>query len=209
MPKLSITCLSETIRLGLWSITETPEDFFILYPYLSVYRNEVEKQFKADNRKREYLAVRALLHEMRGGDERILYNDDGSPYFVDGTFCSISHTRGYAVLIISNMYPVGVDIEYCSPRVEKIADKFIRFDEKAGTTISKLIHWSAKEALFKLFHNDRLDYFDMKLRPFTEEKSGVVIAEILKCSTVQIINYIVDDQYVLTYCIKLSPTKLF
>lgn len=207
MPKLSITYLSETIRLGLWSIAETAEDFFISYPYLTVYRNEV-KHFKADNRQREFLAVRALLHEMRGDYGKILYNDDGSPYLADGTFCSISHTKGYAVLIISDRYPVGVDIEYCSPRVEKITDKFIRVDEEAGTTIAKLIHWSAKEALFKLFHNDRLDYFDMKLRPFIEEKSGVVIAEILKRSTMQLINYIVNDQYVLTYCIKLSPTKI-
>lgn len=207
MPKLSITYLSETIRLGLWSITETAEDFFISYPYLTVYRNEV-KHFKADNRQREFLAVRALLHEMRGDYGKILYNYDGSPYLADGTFCSISHTKGYAVLIISDRYPVGVDIEYCSPRVEKITDKFIRVDEEAGTTIAKLIHWSAKEALFKLFHNDRLDYFDMKLRPFIEEKSGVVIAEILKRSTMQLINYIVNDQYVLTYCIKLSPTKI-
>ena len=207
MPKLSITYLSETIRLGLWSITETSEDFFISYPYLAVYRDEVE-HFKADNRKREFLAVRALLHEMRGGDGKILYNDDGCPYLADDTFCSISHTRGYAVLIISDMYPVGVDIEYCSPRVEKITDKFIRVDEEAGTTISKLIHWSAKEALYKLFHHDRLDYFDMKLRPFTEEKSGLVIAEILKCNTMQDLNYIVEDQYVLTYCVKLSPTNV-
>jgi len=207
MPKLSITYLSETIRLGLWSITETAEDFFISYPYLTVYRNEV-KHFKANNRQCEFLAVRALLHEMRGDYGKILYNDDGSPYLADGTFCSISHTKGYAVLIISDRYPVRVDIEYCSPRVEKITDKFIRVDEEAGTTIAKLIHWSAKEALFKLFHNDRLDYFDMKLRPFIEEKSGVVIAEILKRSTMQLINYIVNDQYVLTYCIKLSPTKI-
>ena len=207
MPKLSITYLSETIRLGLWSITETSEDFFISYPYLAVYRDEVE-HFKADNRKREFLAVRALLHEMRGDYGKILYNDDGSPYLADGTFCSISHTKGYAVLIISDRYPVGVDIEYCSPRVEKITDKFIRVDEEAGTTISKLIHWSAKEALYKLFHHDRLDYFDMKLRPFTEEKSGLVIAEILKCNTMQDLNYIVEDQYVLTYCVKLSPTNV-
>jgi 4'-phosphopantetheinyl transferase EntD len=208
MPKQSITYLSETIRIGLWSITETLEDFFLRYSYLTDYRDEVEKNFKADNRKREYLAVRALLYEMTSGNGRILYDGDGSPYLIDGQFCSISHTRGYAVLIISEMFPVGIDIEYYSSRVEKIADRFIRTDEKAETIMLKLIHWSAKEALFKLFHNDRLDYFDMKLRPFTEEKSGAIIAENLKFGTVQDIYYIIDDEYVLTYCIELSPTKL-
>lgn len=198
MPKLSLFAISNTVNIGLWSIEETVDEMLDTYPFLNVYTSEMDARFKSESRRREFLAVRALLN-MMDGESKIRYREDSSPY-IDGKYCSISHTKGYAALMISTSAPVGIDIEYRSDRVNKIVDKFIRDDEVAVDTVSQLIHWSSKESLYKLFHEDHLDYFDMRLLPFHDSCEGTLIAENLKKKIRQNIFYRVTDDYVLTYC---------
>lgn len=47
-----------------------------------------------------------------------------------------------------------MDIEYFNDRVERIASKFLRKDEKAEDLDAKLVHWCAKETVFKLFSEE-------------------------------------------------------
>ena len=201
MPRLCLNEVHEGVVMGLWAITETIEDMFVKYPYLESFRFQVESRYKSNNRILEFLAIRALLHQMCGGRLEIKYQIDGSPY-IDGLHCSISHTKGYAVLILSHSMTVGVDIEYITERVNRIADRFVRSDEVAETTLSKLIHWTVKEALFKVFHEDKLDYQDMKVIPFSESSQGIIHAENLKRKIRQELYYYVNDNYVLTYCFR-------
>ena len=79
---------------------------------------------------------------------------------------SISHTKGYvAVLLGGPEKEVGIDVECYGERVRKVAHKFVREDEsvswyKGTETWSLLLHWSAKETMFKcmntLFSNEIL-----------------------------------------------------
>lgn len=54
------------VNLGLWQIDETVEEFFDRYPWLIKYNVLLSERYKNEGRKEEFLAVRALLHEMLG-----------------------------------------------------------------------------------------------------------------------------------------------
>ena len=109
---------------------------------------------------------------------------------------SVSHTRGYAALLLSDDCRVGVDIEYRSDRVERIASRFIRPDERAETTDEKLLLWSAKEAVYKLFSEDRLGFFDMRALSIGD---GYLTMWVEKKRIAVSVCYEFTDDYVLTY----------
>lgn len=111
---------------------------------------------------------------------------------------SISHTKGYAALILSDAEEVGIDIEYLSDRVERIAPRFIRYDEHAETTLQKLLLWSAKETVYKLFSEDALGFFDMRLLTFAD---GLMRVENIKRKIIVDVCYETTDDYVLTYAV--------
>lgn len=153
----------------------------------------------------EKTAVRKLLREMTGDDSlQILYEESGKPLLSDGRQISISHTRGYAAIIIADR-PVGIDIEYMSDRVGRITSKFVREDEKADSTLSQLLLWSAKETVFKLFSADRLAYFDMKAEPVElpepsdSKGSGIMKIQNLKRDIPQTVKFEYNEHFVLTF----------
>lgn len=110
----------------------------------------------------ENAAVAAMIAEVLGKNVAIDHNADGKP-LVDGCQISISHTRGMAAVMFSKGHRVGVDVEYESPRVGKIASRFLRPDENAPTLRLQLLHWCAKEAVFKLFSERDLSYQQMRV----------------------------------------------
>ena len=168
MPLFRKTIFNNGTKFGLWRITESPEDLFALYPYLEKYRAHVQKNYHKDGRRLEFLCSRILLFELSGEWQEIKHRDDGAP-LVEGYELSISHTRGFAALIISKDHPVAVDIEYPSDRVGKIAARFLRPDESFTDIPRQLIVWCAKEACFKYFSADHLDYPEMCVHPFSLE----------------------------------------
>lgn len=144
-------------RWGIWKTSESLEEMLALLPHKGKYEEGIGK-FAAGSRRLEWLAVRVLLYTMLGEEKEIRYYSNGKPYLADGSFSiSISHTKGYvAVLLGEPKKEVGIDIEYYSGRVRKVAHKFMRADEQEslfrGTeTWSLLLHWSAKETMFKMY----------------------------------------------------------
>lgn len=172
MPLLRVTHIDEHVILGVWEMTEHPSEFPEWY-------GEACKRYHAEGRQREYVCVRALLRQMTDDDASwtISHEQSGKPVLRNGWKISISHTKGFCSVIISPDYEVAVDIEYTSDRVNRIAHKFIREDEQADTIDEKLIHWSAKETLYKLYSADRLALDEMRLLRFSLQKQGVVLTE--------------------------------
>ena len=196
MALISIQKISDDVLLGLWRIEETIEDFYSRYPFLQVYRKELEEKYKFEGRQKEFLSIRALLFEMTHDDNlRIEHLPSGKPT-LKGWQLSISHTKGFAVLILSQTRPVAVDIEYLSERVNKIAHKFIRPDETAVDTMSRLVHWSVKETVYKYFSDEDLQYFEMRLRDVTPDKCKV---ENLKTKKTVEAKFVINSSFVLSY----------
>lgn len=201
MPLLNITEVCEGVRLGLWRMEEEPEELLSGSPHLRL----LEMPYKYPARQKEFLCVRALLLAMTGDPTlRIEHTASGRPV-VKGWQVSISHTKGYAALMLSRAKTVGVDIEYRSDRVAKIASHYIRPDEMVGDfksptteTVEKmLVLWCAKETLYKLHSDDNLAYFDMR----AVEQQGELILENMKQGKRVTIHVIPAQDYVLTWAV--------
>lgn len=192
MSLISIETLASGAQLGLWHIEESVDELLNRYPSLS---SEVSS-YRSDARKLEKLSVYSLLFMMTGDTTlRITHNEAGRP-FVNGWNISISHTKGYATVILSKQNNVAIDIEYVSPRVLKIADRFVRSDEYAPTLESLLLHWSAKETIYKYYSESDLHFYDMRIHDIKEKELWV---DNLKDNTKMKVTYRFSPDYVLTF----------
>ena len=180
MALISVKQVNGDTQLGLWRL---------------------ETMQKGNVRQQERAGVLQLLHQMTGNDSLVIgHQDDGKPY-VEGYNISISHTRGYATILLSRSHEVGIDIEYRSCRVARIVSRFIRPDEVSPSVESQLIHWSAKEAVFKYFSTDRLQLFEMRILPFVVAEQGLIQVENMKRGQKVNVHYLLTDDYVLTYTV--------
>lgn len=179
-------------RLGLWRMDETAAEMLELFPHLAA----LEMPFKNEGRQREFYSIRALLATMTGNKSLLIGHLPSGRPVVEGYNVSISHTRGYAALILSESEDVAVDIEQRGDRVARIARKFIRPDEEAATIEQMLTLWSAKEALYKLHSEDNLEYFDMRLVSLSPSR---LLIENMKRGQLVDIRHELTSDYVLTY----------
>lgn len=208
MALVYIKNLCDDVRLGLWRMDEEPAELLSAYPHLRL----LEMPYKHAARQKEFLCVRVLLLLMTGDETlRINYNDDGRP-FVDGWQLSISHTRGYVALMLSRRHSLGIDIEYRSDRITRIASHFIRPDEQATTPDQMLALWCAKETLYKLHSDDHLQYFEMRqsgspdirtdnVGPTQEEPLGMLVLENMKQEVEVTIHVSATIDYMLTWAV--------
>ena len=195
MPLVRITDVGKDARLGLWRMEEDSTAF-------EVWSDEAARLYKSAGRQLEYVCVRALLREMLGDDiPTITHNPDGKPLLSNGLAISISHTRGYCAVALSALHEVAIDIEYVSDRVGRIAHMFLRSDEVATENASLLLHWCAKETIYKLFSFDHLRYEEIRVCPFEDREKGSFMVENLKRSLTVDVNYEVTPDFVLTYAV--------
>jgi len=152
---------------GLWKITEEVEE---LLPLANLSSPDLEKwsAIKSIQRKKEWLATRALLNELTGKVTQISYHPDGRPFLNDlKTNISISHTKGYAAILLYETTIPGVDIELDSRSAEKVATRILSPEEldscreNEGYSNKKiLVHWCAKEVIFKIVPEHSVSYLN-------------------------------------------------
>ena len=207
MALIKVERLQPDILLGLWEIENEVEDLRPLVPEFIWEKTQADS--KSDSRRKEKLAVYALLHTMTGDRELVIFHESSGRPVVEGWHIAISHTRGYAAVMLSKEHDVAVDVEYMSNRVDRIAGRFIREDEYAPDTVSRLIAWCAKETLYKLFYEDDLQYFDMRIvdfsalgkaTPVDKKAHRGRIENLLRKVTVDF-SYQITPAYVLTWAV--------
>lgn len=190
---------------GVWRVSETYGELCALLPRATV--EEAESRFAAPHRRQEWLAVRALLRQLAGRDAEVCYLPSGRPCLADGSACiSISHTRGYVAVILGRG-TVGIDIEQYGPRVHRVADRFMRDDEAAlpfegDDTWSLLLHWSAKETLFKCLDAEGVDFRrHLRIIPFRPARRGVFHAREYRTGERRrfFVRYLLHPGFVLTW----------
>lgn len=193
------------MRLGLWQMEDTVGDLLCARPDLKRYEEFVQSHFRSETRRMEYLCVRALLHEMLTSagvrpDKigEITHNEAGKP-LLKGYRISISHTQGYVALMLSRKQEVAVDIEYVSDRVERVRSKFMRKDEQATDLSDLLVHWCAKETVYKLFSADNLQYSEMRVKPFDSMAEWACEVENLRSGQTVRVEFELTMEFVLTY----------
>ena len=223
MPLVFIKDIDTDTRLGLWKIAD------------ELHADEVCPQMVCENLKRkctrrqkETAAVYALLHAMTGRKDLVIgHNTDGKPT-LDGYIISVSHTIGYASIIMSKTSNVAVDVEYRNNRVFRIVDKFLTKQETvllSGLLQTKdavsettdialqtennteshdaqtalLLCWCAKETIYKYFSEEKL-MFDEMLSCLEEfGQEGTFYCTNMRQDIKKTITYIQNEEFVLTY----------
>lgn len=194
MPLVRIDNIGNDARLALWQMTEKVDE-------LPVPKFVDLDSIHAEFRKREILTEYCLLKALTSRDDIVIKHLPSDKPFIDGYNISISHTRGWAAVVLSEHCKIGVDIEYYSDRVNRVAERFIRPDEQNTDTECRLINWSAKETMYKLFSEEDLQYFEMRLQPFDVKSKGKVVVEDLKISKSVAVSYVLNKDFVLTYAV--------
>lgn len=193
--------------LGVWEIAESRDELLRLYPETLRQKAETDvAKIRSERRAREWLCTRIMLSLLLDEEKTICHHPNGRPYFRDESYqISISHTTRHAAVLLHPTLHTGIDIEARSERVKKVAHKFIsekEFVDGTQKTVHQLLHWSAKETLFKLIREEGVDFRQhLFIEPFTPQVSGIMTAHESKtpaCHTFQI-RYEVHPEYVLTW----------
>lgn len=193
---------------GIWKMDESLDELLEMLPQQEMYSQNMQR-FSAEHRRMEWLSVRVLLYTLLGEEKEIVYLPTGKPYLADrSASLSISHTRGYVSVIIGKAgKEVGIDIEQYGERVHKVAHKYMRADEVVSfyldtDTWSLLLHWSAKEVMFKCMNTQDVDFREhLHILPFTVSAKGVFYAEEYRTPEQQkfLIHYLLHSDFVLTW----------
>lgn len=169
-------------RLAIWETTETEAELRQLWPVPDA-DEAILATFSHAHRRTQWLASRVLLHQVHP-NERLTYDDHGKPWLsVPDRHISFSHT-GKFIALLSSPLPCGIDIETVSPKVERIAAKFLKPAELihafAGPNPDTLyIYWCAKEALYKVYGRKGVSLKDnITVQPFTTAAAGSLQAEL-------------------------------
>ena len=173
--------------IAIWHITETSDELYALLG-MPCYDAQLLAK-KNESRRAEWLAVRLLVKELFGSECEVAYHPTGRPYLKNGVaHISISHTKGFAAVAYHHAAPIGMDIEYLSSRVERIASRFTTPDEASYIDVHDeharqmyhLINWSAKEALYKLFDSPSLAEFKevFHIAPYALAECGTMNATV-------------------------------
>lgn len=166
---------------AVWKIEETADELLAMLPHADAYAQEA-RRFASESRRLEWLVARVLLCAMLGKEKRIAYYSNGRPYLPDDPrHISISHTKGYVAIILgeSPLAGVGIDIERYGERVRRVADRFVRDDEvihsyKDTDIWALLLHWSAKETVYKCLDKPEVDFLEhLRVVPFELGGQGV------------------------------------
>jgi phosphopantetheinyl transferase len=191
-------------RLGIWKMEE-PEAELQLLTGLNEPASHTNPV-----RRLEYLAVRALAVQMGVQAVDIAYLPSGKPYLKNSEdTISISHTKGYVALLLSPHARAGVDVEQATDRVRRIRNKFMHPDEEQTLsdccgyeqeTIGLLLHWCAKESLFKAVPEEGVDFAsELRILGFTAPaESGTFSGVFTRTGRRFRIDYLVQSDFVLT-----------
>jgi 4'-phosphopantetheinyl transferase len=192
-------------RLGIWKIEEDENQLQTLSALteLPKHANPV--------RRLEFLSVRALACSMGVDANTIAYHDSGKPYLKNhGQTISISHTKGYVAVLLSPHEGAGVDIEQRSERILRVRHKFMHpeeercltnnIEDKDLQTTALLLHWCAKEALFKSIPDEGVDFAqELRISDLTTlSGTGSFTGKALRSGLDFCIDYRIEPDFILT-----------
>lgn len=210
MPQTETRQLDDHTLLSFWTISETIPDLEKLFQELRP--NQEIREFKSENRKKEWLASRILAYTLLGkftSEPYIIVSDEhGKPCLPDTPFqVSISQSVDRVAVILSDRFEVGIDIEILREKILKVAFKFLSDREKDYTEndlAKTCLYWSAKETLYKMYSRKKLLFKEnLPVGPMGEPEKGTLNGQVLLDNFCQnyAVHYEKNGDYILTYCI--------
>jgi len=202
--------VDEDCVLAMWEITE---DLDTLHSLVNLTESEMCRVngFRSHCRKLEWLSVRALIATVLNPDVHIVYNEHRKPFLSDNSYnISISHSRRYTSVFLSKSKRVGIDLEFMSHAIDKVASRFINENEYITIDSDALqrhiyIHWCAKEALYKICDKQDIHFKkNLTLTHFEPDPEGGFRGTVHNMYGVEHfdMHYFLMDNYVIVYCTK-------
>lgn len=136
---------------AIWKIEETKDQLLSMFNNKDALKQHLS--IKSEVKILERLAVRALLKQLLNKEIIINYQPSGRPYLKgENTNISVSHTRGYVALALTQKEYVGIDIQSVTDKVKVVRPRFVsdtEYIDPENELLHLLLHWSAKESLYK------------------------------------------------------------
>ena len=200
----------DDIEFGIWEITQ---DYDTLRSNLILDDQDIStvESFKNHQRKLEWLSVRILLKTMLGKDSKIVYGPERKPYLHDNSRnISISHSKDITAILLSKKKRVGLDLEFMTDKILRIADKFLRPDElenieKDQKLYHLYLHWCAKEALYKICDKVDINFVtNLNIEPFKPKEKGLLFGTVKNSYMNErfTLNYFTLKNYSVVWCYK-------
>jgi len=202
--------LENGATISMWEIVESEEELLNL---CSIPNDEIEELqlTKSVARRREKLAVRALLNELFDGKVYLGHHDNGRPFLQNSLIeISISHTSRYVCVLTHPEESVGVDIESLNRDFSAVEKKALSFEEIENLSEKSrnrhlAIHWSAKEAIYKRMSLSDVDFSkQIEIKRFTPRESGEIDAVFLTRDGQELefeVNYEVFNDHILAWLV--------
>lgn len=198
--------LDNGCSLAIWKIDESVEQ---LLSYFTTHKEELStliSSMNSEKRQKELLSVRLLIYKLLGFENSITYNKNGRPSLLNREEkISISHTQGYASVIIHPYRTVGIDIEQCREKIFRVKHKFLSDSELAHVDLQDELKyltllWSAKETLYKISDNHLVEFDeDMEIAPLTLSSCGQLYITDKKVEKRYELSYQFFDDFVIVY----------
>jgi len=181
-------------------------DFFEKKAHFTQLDTQLYSKITNETRKREWLAVRVLLNEVLGFWPNITYMETGKPIINNHIrHLSISHSKEMVGILLCTSPFAGVDIEKTTRNIDNILPRFLSEEEInnidiSGDDDSKIIHWCAKEAIFKSINEPNIE-FSSRMRIVKINDDGTIEAKYKsQRKTFDILlNYMMLDEHVVVW----------
>ena len=169
-------------EISVWDVTESEEE---LLNIISVPNEELEELLliRSSSRRREKLAVRALLNTIFEDKVYLGHHDNGSPFIQNNSIhISITHTNRFVAIITHPTEDVGIDIESIERDFSAVEKRALSEDEREDLSdknrnLHLAIYWCAKEAIYKRMSQHGVDFAkQMEVDKFNPKEEGEIDA---------------------------------
>ena len=171
--------LDNGATIAIWEITESEDDLRTLCSPIPNDELEELEILRSEARRKEKLAVRALLNELYPEKVYLGHHDNGKPYIQNcADEISISHTNRFVAIITHDEEDVGIDIECVNRDFSAVEKKALSEEEiddlsDKNHNLQLAIYWCAKEAIYKRMSQRRVDFAEqIALDKFTPRRDG-------------------------------------
>ena len=180
--------LENGAEICVWEISEDEDELRRLCAPIPSDELEELQIISSPARRKEKLAVRALLNVMfpeklylghHDNGKPYLHHDNGKPYLQNcAVEISISHCARFAAIIAHPEESVGIDIESLGRDFSAVERKALSEDEKDdlsdhNTNQQLAIYWCAKEAIYKRMSRSGVDFArQIEVERFTPRDEG-------------------------------------
>ena len=171
--------LSNGAEISIWEITEDEDDLRQMCSPIPNDELEELQITKRASRRKEKLAVRALLNEMFPEKVYLGHHDNGRPYLQNSAIeISITHCSKYVAIITHPDSDVGIDIESIDRDFSAVEKKVLSEEEQddltdRNTNLQLAIYWCAKETIYKRMSRSGVDFAEqICLEKFNPKNDG-------------------------------------